>query len=164
MSTFHHLRAPSALGELTLVASGNALTGVYFADQTRRPSDIGDHVAQDDFLEHVSAEIDSYLAGHIRSFSIPISLKGNEFSLSVWKLLQDIPYGQTTTYGEIAAQLGNRHLAQRVGQAVGSNPISIVIPCHRVIGADGSLTGYAGGLERKRFLLDLESPDTDRLF
>ncbi|WP_301200637.1 methylated-DNA--[protein]-cysteine S-methyltransferase, partial [Corynebacterium stationis] len=76
----------------------------------------------------------------------------------VWALLQEIPYGETMTYGEIAQQLGNKHLAQRVGQVVGRNPVSIIIPCHRVIGSDGSLTGYAGGLDRKRFLLELEEP------
>lgn len=91
----------------------------------------------------------------------------SEFNLRVWKLLQEIPYGTTTTYGKLAEQLGSRGLAQRVGQAVGFNPFSIVVPCHRVIGADGSLTGFAGGLERKRFLLALEEPaaeDAGRLF
>ena len=87
-----------------------------------------------------------------------IATAGDEFSERVWALLKEIPYGETTTYGALAAALGNPRLAQRVGQCVGHNPISVIIPCHRVVGADGSLTGYAGGLDRKRRLLDLEEP------
>lgn len=103
-------------------------------------------------------ELDEYLAGQRTQFTIAVQPQGNDFSQEVWALLQEIPYGETMTYGEIAQQLGNKHLAQRVGQVVGRNPVSIIIPCHRVIGSDGSLTGYAGGLDRKRFLLELEEP------
>lgn len=98
---------------------------------------------------------------------MPTRTGGDEFFEQVWALLCEIPYGQTTTYGALAERLGDRRLAQRVGQAVGRNPISILIPCHRVLGADGSLTGYAGGLDRKRFLLELEEPveaSASRLF
>jgi methylated-DNA-[protein]-cysteine S-methyltransferase len=94
-------------------------------------------------------------------------VRGDEFQRRVWSILEDIPYGATSTYGEIAEQLGDRALAQRVGKAVGQNPLSVVIPCHRVVGKNGSLTGYAGGLKRKQFLLELEEPAevrTERLF
>ncbi|WP_312977210.1 methylated-DNA--[protein]-cysteine S-methyltransferase [Corynebacterium sp.] len=112
-------------------------------------------------------QLTEYLEGARKSFDVPITTHGNAFSEKVWALLRQIPYGETTTYGALAASLGNPRLAQRVGQVVGQNPVSIIIPCHRVVGADGSLTGYAGGLERKRWLLELEEPveiSSSRLF
>src|SRR5699024_3351534 len=117
-----------------------------------------DEPTNDEYLQTVKVELDEYLAGQRTQFTIAVQPQGNDFSQEVWALLQEIPYGETMTYGEIAQQLGNKHLAQRVGQVVGRNPVSIIIPCHRVIGSDGSLTGYAGGLDRKRFLLELEEP------
>ena len=158
-----HRTVSTVLGDLLLVAHGEALAGVYFPGHwyppsrefcgASLPSDQPDQV-----LDAAATQLDEYLAGTRRSFELPIVTAGDSFSESVWALLRDIPYGRTTTYGRLALALGNRALAQRVGQAVGHNPLSIVIPCHRVIGADGSLTGYAGGIERKRHLLDLEQP------
>ena len=101
-------------------------------------------------------------------FDLPIELSGDEFQRQVWALLDEIPFGETTTYGELAERLGDKSLAQEVGQAVGHNPVSIIVPCHRVLGKNGKLTGYAGGLKRKQKLLDLESAASpaasDRLF
>lgn len=157
-----HTRTETALGELTLVAEGDALSGVYFPHHWYLPpaDSIGPLVALDDdeVLTRAAAELAEYLAGDRRDFSVPVHTAGDEFSEWVWARLRQIPYGARTTYGALAAELGNPALAQRVGQAVGHNPVSIVIPCHRVVGADGRLTGYAGGLARKAFLLDLETP------
>ncbi len=109
-----------------------------------------------------SQQLEEYFGGSRHTFEVPSRLEGSEFQRRVWSVLEEIPYGETTTYGEIAARLGEP--AQAVGKAVGQNPLSIVVPCHRVIGKDGSLTGYAGGLKRKQFLLDLEEPVGARLF
>lgn len=173
-----HARVETVLGELLLVAengvdgsgigeepSGDALTGLYFPGHTYPPSAdaIGDPVPadavdEDPVLGAAARQLSEYLAGARRQFDLPIRARGDEFRERVWERLLAIPYGETTTYGALAAELGSRGLAQLVGQAVGHNPISIVIPCHRVVGADGSLTGYAGGKERKQRLLELEEP------
>ena len=104
----------------------------------------------------VCAQLDEYFAGSRTEFDLPLKMAGSEFQRRVWRALQDIPYGETTSYGEIARRIGDAD-PRAVGQANGRNPISVIVPCHRVIGADGSLTGYGGGLERKRILLELES-------
>jgi len=169
--TLRHTRIESQLGCLVLVAEGQALRGCYFSDQRYLPdtADFGVEVdAEDDaLLRYVSDELARYFAGELRDFTVPLAPVGDEFSERCWAMLREIPYGETTSYGELADALGNRKLAQRVGQAVGHNPIGVIIPCHRVVGADGSLTGYAGGLERKRWLLELEEPEAasaSRLF
>lgn len=161
----------SPVGELQVVADGDALCGLYFTPHQYPPSleSIGPqvHVAEDTVLAAAAEELGEYFAGQRTHFSIPLTTDGDAFSESVWKLLREIPFGDTCTYADLAVRLGNKHLAQRVGQAVGHNPISIIVPCHRVIGADGSLTGFAGGLGRKRFLLSLEEPPPEaagRLF
>jgi methylated-DNA-[protein]-cysteine S-methyltransferase len=102
------------------------------------------------------AELDEYFAGSRRRFALPLRVIGSDFDQRVWSLTSDIPYGETTTYGELASRMGDGTTARKVGAALGRNPLCIVIPCHRVVGADGRLTGYAGGLHRKQFLLDLE--------
>lgn len=170
MST-RHAFASTSIGELLLVADGDALIGLYFEGHKYPPAAdaIGERVdeAADPVLRRAAAELRQYLAGERREFSVPLAPVGDAFSQQVWLILLRIPYGETTTYGAIAEQLGNRSLAQRVGQSVGHNPISIIVPCHRVLGADGSLTGFAGGLERKRALLELEEPpasESGRLF
>ena len=113
--------------------------------------------ANDDaVLEAAAIQLNEYLNAERTSFDLPIMLQGNKFQHQVWAMLQRIPIGETTTYGELAQRLGNKNLAQMVGQAVGHNPLSIIVPCHRVVGKDGKLTGYAGGLARKQFLLELE--------
>jgi methylated-DNA-[protein]-cysteine S-methyltransferase len=157
-----HAHIDTALGELTLVASGGALTGVYFPHHWYRPprASLGELVepgAEAIFTE-AAAELNEYLAGERLSFTVPFATARDPFQEQVWRRLLDIPRGTTTTYGALAEELGGLALAQQVGQAVGRNPMSIIVPCHRVVGADGSLTGYAGGLARKQFLLDLEEP------
>ena len=121
----------------------------------------------DPVIGAAARQIRAYLLGERREFDLEIRTGSDEFAERVWDLLRRIPYGGTTTYGELAHQLGDRRRAQAVGQAIGHNPLSIVIPCHRVRGADGNLRGFAGGLDRKRALLALEEPDqarAERLF
>ncbi|HJT90607.1 MAG TPA: methylated-DNA--[protein]-cysteine S-methyltransferase [Mycobacterium sp.] len=157
-----HAVVDSALGELTLVAADDALTGVYFRHHWYRPAadTFGPRVdaETDDLLASTHIQVTDYLAGERRDFELPINLHGDDTQRRVWALLTSIPYGDTVTYGELAAVLADGTTAQEVGQAVGRNPMSIVVPCHRVVGKNGQLTGYAGGLERKQFLLELEEP------
>lgn len=161
--SIRHAFATTSLGELLLVAEGEALVGVYFEAHAHPPDPerIGETVGerQDALLARAASELREYLSGERRVFEVPVAMRGDAFSERVWELLRAIPYGSTTSYGALARELGGPGLAQRVGQAVGHNPISIIVPCHRVLGADGSLTGYAGGLDRKRALLALEEPD-----
>ncbi|MFF2494205.1 methylated-DNA--[protein]-cysteine S-methyltransferase [Agromyces sp. NPDC058064] len=158
--TRRHATLPTPLGELLVVAEGEALVGIYFPGHWHPPAagTIGvDVAARDDALiTRLGAELDEYLAGERSAFDLPTAPDGDEFQHEVWGMLREIPLGTTVTYGELAVRLGDRNLARRVGNAVGRNPLSIIVPCHRVVGADGSLTGYAGGLERKRYLLELE--------
>jgi methylated-DNA-[protein]-cysteine S-methyltransferase len=107
-------------------------------------------------IRKAAAQLAEYFAGRRRKFDLPLALRGTDFQLSVWKILQAIPYGHTLSYGEVAARAGNPKACRAAGMANNRNPIAIIVPCHRVIGADGSLTGYAGGLSVKQYLLDLE--------
>lgn len=161
-----HAVVDTRLGELTLVAAHDALIGLYFPQHRHGPAaeDLGARIdaAAHPMLGATATQLEEYLAGERRDFVLELAPRGDDLSRAVWERLRAIPYGGTTTYGALARELGNPHLAQRVGQVVGRNPLSIVVPCHRVVGADGSLTGYAGGLERKRLLLDLEEPATER--
>jgi methylated-DNA-[protein]-cysteine S-methyltransferase len=154
-----HAIVSTRIGDLTLVASDNALAGVYFPHHWVKPApdSLGDRVeATDPVITEAARQLGEYLGGERTSFDLPTVLRGDEFQRRVWSILEKIPYGETSSYGEIAARLGET--AQAVGKAVGQNPLSIVVPCHRVVGKNGSLTGYAGGLKRKQFLLDLEAP------
>ncbi|RDH75830.1 methylated-DNA--[protein]-cysteine S-methyltransferase [Mycolicibacterium moriokaense] len=161
MNTRHAL-IDSPLGELTLVADGDALVGLYFRHHWYRPpaDGLGARVEAraDALLATVQARLDEYLAGSRTEFDLPTTLRGDDSQRQIWKRLSAIPYGQTITYGELADELADGSTAQQVGAAVGRNPVSIVVPCHRVVGKNGKLTGYAGGLHRKQFLLDLEEP------
>lgn len=161
-----HAYVDTSLGDLLVVAQGQSLAGLYFTEHRYPPAeaDLGRRVdpAADPFIAGVAAQLGEYLAGDRREFTVATETSGDAFSERVWALLREIPYGATTSYGALAETLGNKLLAQRVGQAVGHNPISIIVPCHRVVGADGSLTGFAGGLARKRALLDLEEPESAR--
>ncbi|WP_406049349.1 methylated-DNA--[protein]-cysteine S-methyltransferase [Kribbella sp. NBC_00889] len=162
-----HAIVSTRIGDLTLVASDNALAGVYFPHHWVKPTPetLGEQVeATDPLLSEAARQLDEFLAGERTSFEVPTVLRGDEFQRRVWSILEEIPYGATSSYGEIAERLGDRTLARQVGKAVGQNPLSIVVPCHRVVGKNGSLTGYAGGLKRKQFLLDLEEPVGVRLF
>ena len=157
-----HTMIDSPLGELTLVANGDALTGIYFRHHWHAPAadSLGDYVepAAEALFDRATDQLHEYLTGERTQFDLPIALIGEARQQRIWELLGDIAYGQTVTYGELAAKLADGTTAYEVGQVVGRNPLSIIVPCHRVVGKDGALTGYAGGLERKRFLLDLEAP------
>jgi len=152
----------SPLGELTLVADGESLTGLYFRHHWHRPNadTLGPQVDADSdaLLAEARSQVTGYLAGDRRDFDLPITLHGDDAQRRVWQQLTTIPYGETVTYGELATTLADGITAQEVGQTVGRNPLCIVVPCHRVVGKDGQLTGYAGGLKRKQFLLELEEP------
>ena len=143
---------PSPIGDLHLTSDGAALTGLYLAAQSIDESqwERADDLA---IFNCAKAWLESYFAGNPGAVEFPLSPAGTIFQRKVWAILLTIPYGQTTTYGAIARQLGQTMSAQAVGQAVGRNPISIIIPCHRVVGAKGQLTGYAGGIENKKWLL-----------
>ena len=160
--TTRHAVIDSPLGELTLVADGDALTGLYFRHHWYRPAadTFGPCVdaQSDDLFVEARAQLSDYLAGDRTDFDLPIRPQGDEAQGRVWDLLTTIPYGDTVTYGELAAALADGTTAQEVGQAVGRNPLSIIVPCHRVVAKTGKLTGYAGGLKRKQFLLELEEP------
>lgn len=151
-----HTSIDSPLGVLTLVNTDGVLSAVYMAEHAHRPdaATFGDEAGHG--FEEAISQLAGYFAGGRRSFSLPLAPAGTDFQQKVWKLLTEIPYGQTRSYGQLAHQLGDRKAIRAVGAANGRNPISIIVPCHRVVGADGSLTGYAGGLQRKKFLLGLE--------
>ena len=157
-----HARIETGLGELIVVADGEAIVGLYFPDHWygSADGDFGPRLdpGEDELLARTASQLGEFLAAERTAFELPLAGRGDEFERSVWALIDAVPYGRTTTYGAIAEAFGDRTQARRVGQAVGHNPISILVPCHRVVGADGALTGYAGGLERKRFLLELERP------
>ncbi|WP_426562915.1 methylated-DNA--[protein]-cysteine S-methyltransferase [Angustibacter sp. McL0619] len=170
MSTRHAV-VGTLIGDVTVVADGDAVVGLYFPQHWTNPdrTAFGPQVDPDDdaLLTRVRLQLGEYLAGERQSFDLPTAASGSAFEHRVWEMLEQIPYGETTSYGEIAESLGDRNLARMVGRAVGHNPLSVVVPCHRVVGKDGKLTGYAGGLERKHFLLDLEGlapVGADRLF
>jgi methylated-DNA-[protein]-cysteine S-methyltransferase len=108
-------------------------------------------------LDEARRQLEAYFAGELRDFDLPLAPEGSEFQLRVWEQLRAIPYGETISYGELARRVGDPAAARAVGLANGRNPLPVIVPCHRVIGADGSLTGFGGGLERKRRLLELEA-------
>ncbi|MCB5909101.1 methylated-DNA--[protein]-cysteine S-methyltransferase [Streptomyces pinistramenti] len=162
-----HMVIDSPLGELTAVAEDGALVGLYFATHRHRPGAETFGERDDAGFDPIRDQIREYFAGERETFDLPLAPAGDAFDRRVWKLLTQIPYGQTRSYGDLARELGDVALAQAVGAANGRNPLCVIVPCHRVVGADGRLTGYAGGLDRKRFLLDLEAPlaaEAGRLF
>ena len=161
----------SPLGPMTLASDGQALTGAWFDGQKYFPALPADRTSSPDLpvFRQASAWLDRYFQGRDPGPVPALAPAGSPFRLAVWDILRAIPHGRTMTYGEIAALLARQRglsamSAQAVGGAVGHNPISILIPCHRVVGSGGSLTGYAGGLDRKLALLALEGVDTSRLF
>lgn len=145
----------SPIGPLTLAGNGSTLQHLRMVDQTYEP-DRADWVRDDDAFAGIVAQLNAYFAGDLVSFDVALELVGTAFQRRVWAALQTIPYGETRSYGQIANQIGSPAASRAVGLANGHNPISIIVPCHRVIGSNGSLTGYGGGLDRKRALLDLE--------
>ena len=156
-------RLHSPLGEVRLRSDGESLTGLWFVGQVNDAKDIDDIEIKNDLpiFGQVESWLESYFSGKQTSITIPLQPKGTSFQQRVWQILQEIPYGETMTYGEIAQRIAKEkgvatYSAQAVGQAVGKNPISILIPCHRVLGKNGALTGYAGGVHRKEQLLRIE--------
>ena len=160
MEDEYFTRIPSPLGELTLSSDGTRLTGLWLEGQMYFAATLSPDAEQKDDLpvfDLTREWLKDYFAGRRPGISrLPLAPKGSAFRQQVWQRLQEIPYGETVTYGRIARELGEKMSAQAVGGAVGHNPISIIIPCHRVVGSKGSLTGYAGGLEAKKWLLDHE--------
>lgn len=154
--TRSHTVVDSPIGPLTLVADNGALAGLYMHEHRHRPLDSTFGVRRAGDLDPVVAQLDEYFAGGREEFDLPLAPIGTPFQMRVWTALRAIPYGTTHSYGRLATAVGAPGAARAVGLANGRNPISIVVPCHRVVGADGSLTGYGGGVERKRHLLALE--------
>lgn len=158
----------SPIGNIFLAADEIGLTGLWFDGQKYFAHNLDPAHEEKDLpvFKSVRKWLDIYFAGQEPDFIPPVHLIGTLFQISIWKLLRQIPYGQTATYGELARKIaeekGLAHMsAQAVGGAVGHNPISIIVPCHRVAGSDGSLTGYAGGVDKKKYLLSLEGVDVD---
>lgn len=143
----------SPIDPLTLVSDGSALTALLFERDGRAPVQTG---KMDAVLKETVKQLDQYFAGTRTNFDLPLNPAGTEFQKRVWMALRAIPYGQSVAYRDIAEQIGNPKAVRAVGGANGCNPIAIIVPCHRVIGANGSLTGFGGGLDRKRYLLALE--------
>jgi len=158
-----HTTVASELGDLTIVARDVSIVGLYFPHHWYRPDPASFGPSSEVGFEDVADQIGEYLAGERQNFEIPVATHGDEFQERVWSLVRQIPYGETVTYGDLARQMDGTATSQEVGAAVGRNPMCVLVPCHRVVGAGGRLTGYAGGLGRKRFLLDLEA-GASRLF
>jgi methylated-DNA-[protein]-cysteine S-methyltransferase len=151
-----HAVLATSLGELTVVREEGGLAGLYFPRHWPRPDRTAFGPRVDGGFNDVERQVGEYLAGDRSMFELPVTVNGAEFDRRVWELIGQVPYGQTTTYGDLARNLGAGTDPRDVGAAVGRNPLCIVIPCHRVIGSTGKLTGYAGGLDRKRTLLGIE--------
>ncbi|MFG2648619.1 methylated-DNA--[protein]-cysteine S-methyltransferase [Streptomyces sp. NPDC048436] len=151
-----HTLIDSPYGPLTLVATEGTLSGLYMTEQRHRPPEesFGDRDAGP-FGETIS-QLEAYFAGELTEFDLPMRLDGTPFQRTVWQQLRLIPYGETRTYGQLADALGKPNASRAVGLANGKNPIGVIVPCHRVIGTGGSLTGYGGGLDRKQRLLAFE--------
>jgi methylated-DNA-[protein]-cysteine S-methyltransferase len=157
-----HTVVPSPIGPLTVVREDGALVRLAMsAPAELDPAARGER--SDDGFDDVVRQLDEYFAGERTAFDVPLRPVGSDFELAVWDQLTRIPYGETRSYGHVATAVGQPGGAQAVGAANGRNPLAIVVPCHRVIGADGQLVGFGGGLPRKRFLLDLEQRG-NRLF
>jgi methylated-DNA-[protein]-cysteine S-methyltransferase len=152
-----HAVVDSPIGPLTLVGTDRTLTAVYYPQHAHGPDQATFGERDDYAFSPAARQLADYFAGTRTSFGLALAATGNAFQQQVWALLGTIPYGETRTYGQLAAELGDPRLARAVGAANSRNPLSIVVPCHRVVGAGGKLTGYAGGLNRKAFLLALES-------
>lgn len=164
----HHVVHHTLIGDLTVIADDDAITAVYMIEHLHAPdhATFGPVADGDDTLcQQAESQLREYFAGERQEFDLPLAPQGTEFQQKVWMALRTIAYGETETYGEVAARIGSPSASRAVGLANGRNPISIIVPCHRVIGADGSLTGYGGGIERKKVLLELElAANGSRLF
>jgi methylated-DNA-[protein]-cysteine S-methyltransferase len=155
--TLLYTRMESPIGELLLVGDGHALHGLHMQEGGTAVAVDPEWRPADGAFAHVRRQLSEYFDGERVEFDVPLAMAGTPFQRRVWDALREIPYGETTTYGELAQHVGRPSASRAVGLANGRNPIAVIVPCHRVIGSDGSLTGYGGGLERKRLLLDLEA-------
>lgn len=160
-----HKKVPSPVGELKLVASGKGLVAILWPDDSPRRVRLEESVADKHHpvLIETERQLQEYFAGKRKDFTVPLDLRGTRFQKDVWEALLAIPFGTTRSYGQLAKQLGNPQAARAVGAAIGRNPISLIVPCHRAIGSSGKLTGFAGGLKVKARLLDLEKNTDTRL-
>jgi methylated-DNA-[protein]-cysteine S-methyltransferase len=157
MNTTLYTTIDSPLGELLLRGDGRALHGLHMLGGRRPPAVAAAWRRAEEPFADVTEQLAEYFDGRRTSFELTLAMRGNPFERRVWSALRGIPYGETTSYGRVAASIGAPDAARAVGLANGRNPIAVIVPCHRVIGADGRLTGYGGGLRRKRLLLDLEA-------
>lgn len=158
--TLHMLTYVSPVGPLGLVATDDALVAVLWPEEREGRVKFSTEPIEADansVLARTAEQLDEYFAGTRRTFDLPLDLRGTEFQQQVWWSLADIPFGETSTYGKQAATIGRPTAVRAVGSANGRNPLSIVLPCHRIVGADGKLTGFAGGIDTKRWLLDHEA-------
>jgi len=153
--TYSEIESP--IGRLLLYGTTRGLSGIFMTRQRHFDGKQDDWVRDDARWSGVARQLREYFDGKRRDFDIPLDVEGTEFQMKVWNALTKIPFGRTASYADIARKIGKPKAMRAVGMANGRNPVSIVVPCHRVIGADGSLTGYGGGLDRKKILLDLES-------
>jgi methylated-DNA-[protein]-cysteine S-methyltransferase len=154
----------SPVGKLKLVAGDRGLVAVLWENDNPRRVRFSERLEQKEhpILAQAARELEEYFAGKRRSFTVPLDMRGTGFQRNVWEALLDIPFGETRSYGELAGKLGNAQAARAVGAATGRNPISVVVPCHRLVGASGQLTGFAGGLDAKAQLLHLEQGNSPR--
>ncbi|MEJ0023892.1 MAG: methylated-DNA--[protein]-cysteine S-methyltransferase [Alphaproteobacteria bacterium] len=147
----------SAIGPLTLASDGQALTGLAFETQNHPVRALESaELGRDKVLDEARRQLDLYFAGKLKQFDLALNPQGTDFQKRVWMALRAIPFGKTVSYANIADEIGSPKAVRAVGGANGRNPIAVIVPCHRVIGANGSLTGFGGGMERKQFLLALE--------
>jgi len=145
----------TVIGPISITATSTGITRLDFSD-----GPVTDGAANEEasLIREAFSQVESYLAGNLKKFDLPLEMHGTDFQKEVWNALLSIPYGSTASYKDVALMIGNIKAVRAVGMANNRNPIAIIVPCHRVIGSDGSLVGYAGGMERKRILLELESP------
>ncbi|MHB1925443.1 MAG: methylated-DNA--[protein]-cysteine S-methyltransferase [Acidimicrobiales bacterium] len=146
----------SPIGTLTLAARDGRITGLHMDGADHAPTGLETWRRDDSQFKEAVRQVRAYFAGELTDFDLPLELEGTDFQRRVWQALQGIPYGQTISYGELARRVGNVKACRAVGLANGRNPVAVIVPCHRVIGANGTLTGFGGGLDRKKWLLDHE--------
>ena len=151
-----HCFMNSPLGEITLLANDQGLAGAWFETHTTKANSLGEFSTTHPVLSETVAQLEGYFNGSLTQFNLPLAANGTAFQQSVWRALTEIPFGRSASYAELATLIQNPKAVRAVGAANGKNPISIIVPCHRVIGSNGTLTGYAGGLERKLWLLKHE--------